>query len=210
MLNQPIAYSFTTAQGGTIALGRISEITQALPELPAGHVLQAFPLNRQKQLQASDYLLTCEMGIADEIQRDRKGIPSLVHGRAHISISHTGDHVALITHPSVAVSIDIEQTSRDISRIVPRFTTPAELKLAKEVFPGLEALFVWSCKECLFKTMRREAVHFREQLRLISVEPGEPARSLWQVSHPQLKARFRVNSTIFDTLMMSYIDEPAD
>lgn len=207
MLNHPIVHSFTTARGARIVLGRISEITKALPVVPA---LDAISLNRQKQLRASDYLLAYEIGIADEIQRDPKGIPSLACGSARISISHTGDRIAMITHPSIAVSIDIELTSRDISRIVPRFTTDAELKLAREIFPGREALFVWSCKECLFKTIQREAVHFREQLTLVSVEPANPARSLWQVIHPELKARFWVNSTIFDALLMSYIDEPAD
>jgi len=208
VLNKQITHSFSTAGGARIALGKISEIVRSCPLLPEDHPAKAMTTQRQAQLRASDYLLTHVLDINDAIERNEKGVPALVNGRANVSISHTHDYIALMTHPTHRVGVDIELVTRDISHILPRFTTPEELQLAKGASTLPEAVFIWSCKECLFKAMQQEAVHFKEQLRLLSIEPGEVVRSRWEVNHPGLEAVFRVNSTIFDVLLVSFIDEP--
>lgn len=210
MYKPQITQSFITKGGARVSIGCIGSIISGLPPSVLAAYSQYEQRPRKHQVIASDFLLQHEHHIPATIHRDGKGVPFLPDHTAKISISHTGDNIALMSHPHCQVGIDIESIDRDISHITRRFTTEGELDMASSIYRGAEALFIWSCKECLFKALHKEGVHFKEQLKLIHAEPGEPARSLWEVYHPEARVKFWVNSSIFGALMVSYIDEPAN
>lgn len=195
---------FDTPNGGHIFIDRISEIVR---DLPAGFI-DAYPdrfaSSRKHQLAASDMVLQRQFGLAERIERNERGAPTLKN--AHVSISHTRDHLALIVHGGERVAIDIEVKTRNVQSIVPRYTTKEEVIMAADAFDEFPEIFVWSCKEALFKYLRLEGVHFKEQLQLLAHTPGDRVRSIWEVNHPKFQGRLCVNSSIFGELMVSYLD----
>lgn len=195
---------FNTANGASIFLDRISEVTANMPTEKLECYPEGYSENRKHQLAASDLILEEQFQIKGRVQRNERGAPSVRD--AFLSISHTGDHIGIIVHRGQHVAIDIEVKTRNVSSIVSRFTTAHELELARTCFKDFPEVFLWSCKECLFKYLRLEGVLFKEHLQLIEFHGGEAAQSIWNVSHPKFEGQLLVNSAIFGALMVSYMD----
>ena|SRR5690554_1184971 len=71
-----------------------------------------------------------------------------------ISISHSGNYVAIICNPNTAVSIDIEEYRNVIEKTAHKFISEYE----KKSFQTLEELtLVWSSKEVLYKLFEASA-----------------------------------------------------
>lgn len=163
--------------------------------------------NRLQQMAMSQHLVNQLIPSQVVIQRDPHGKPSLEPRVANISISHTRGLMAVIINPTLDVAVDIEYTSRDVSKIWPRFTTQAERIMAERVTTALKDLFIWSCKECLFKVIPSNGVLFKEHFQLIqAAQRNGQISSVWQVSHPEHEQRYSINSFIFEPLIVSYIE----
>lgn len=72
----------------------------------------------------------------------------------YVSISHSGDHVAVCRNDDVPVGIDIEKmTERDFSKIANRFFRGKELELFNET-PTAEVFYeIWTKKEAYSKIL---------------------------------------------------------
>ena len=108
------------------------------------------------------------------------------------------------------VAIDIELVDRKVGKVIKKFTTGAELNQVQALFNSNPEIFIWCCKECLFKILPFEGIHFREQLlfeKSIESKPSDPIKTLWRVDHEQFKGHYIINSFIFESLLISYIDE---
>lgn len=97
---------------------------------------------------------------------DESGKPFLYKVPTHISISHTKQYVAAITHTSKTVGIDIERVTPRIEKISTRFIGDDEKKwLLPEHY--LEQLFIiWGAKECAFKIYSKGGIDFKKMLRV--------------------------------------------
>lgn len=159
---------------------------------------------REKQLRASQIILESDFKLTSKISRTASGKPMLETGE-HISISHTGDWIAMVMSEKIPVAIDIEIANRDISKIKQRYTTDDEIRSLSKIYPGNPEILIWSCKESLFKILNTRAVHFKEQLKFSEVVSNGKLR--WSVDHASFKGEYLVNYFIFENLLVTYIDE---
>jgi len=202
-VNNSLIKRFETNQGASISIRNIE-----LLDIPLIDNVPLFSTFRKKQVSASGWMLQNDLSVKTEIVRQPNGYPT-TNSDGHISISHTKNLLAVIHHPSVPVAIDIEKIDRDIRRLASKFTCLEELHIAAKHCDLNTELFVWSCKECLFKVLNTEGVHFKSQLKLERFDEMNKSRSLWCVNHPNFQGKYWINWTIFDELLLTYIDETA-
>lgn len=202
-MNNSLIKRFETKRGASISIRNIEQL--AIPLLDKEPLHSEF---RKKQVSASNWMLQNDLGIQTEIVRQPNGYPT-TKSAGHLSISHTKNLLAVIHHQNVPVAIDIEKTDRDIRRLVSKFTCDEELHVAAKHCDLNTELFIWSCKECLFKVLNTEGVHFKTQLKLVQFDEHNNSRSLWRVNHPNFQGNYWINWAIFDELLLTYIDEPA-
>lgn len=98
------------------------------------------------------------------------GKPYLKDGSYHISISHTKDYVTVFLHETYPIGIDIEIRSERVKKVADKFIGDEEY-----IDPSQETvhqLLHWSAKECLFKLMEENEIHFKHHLH---IHPFTPA-----------------------------------
>lgn len=120
---------------------------------------------RRKEFLAIRYALKqCFDGEEKEINYATDGKPSLKSSNEKISFSHCRDWVAVITHPSSEVGIDVEIPSGRLKKVHRRFLHTQELEFYNTTH-SLEYLrIIWSAKEALYKIIGEKAYNFSEQL----------------------------------------------
>ena len=168
---------------------------------------------RQKQLKSANFLASDLLGRKIDIKRDNAGRPHLVGSSYNLSISHTGDWMCLIVNENKSVAIDIERLNRQVGKVKFKFTTDKELDKVQSIFDANPDIFLWSCKECLFKILPFEGILFKEQLQfdnLIEIKANDVFVTRWKVLHEQFYGFYKINSFIFEGLLISYIDEDAE
>jgi phosphopantetheinyl transferase len=98
-----------------------------------------------------------------EIADTRK--PFLKEEAFHFSISHCGEHAAVIVSKTKRVGVDIELMSEKIDRIRHKFLSDKDHPFFAN--GDLYAItLAWSCKEAVFKWWGFGGVDFRENIRL--------------------------------------------
>lgn len=126
---------------------------------------------RQTEWLAVRTLLKTMLGRETPIAYHPDGIPYLPDADLHISISHTKGYAAVLLDTQPRIGIDIEYRSERIRKLYDRFLGEAEQRLIGR-HPDTETLLIcWSAKETAFKMMRKRAVDWRNDLRIVSFDP---------------------------------------
>lgn len=161
--------------GGLIGLWKLSETaTDLLPcfseeELSDPNYLKYTHEKRKTEWLATRILIRKLIGSAFTISYLSSGKPLLKHDKfRHISISHSRHFAAVILHENLNVGIDIEETSRDFTRIEKRYLSEDELLQASKT-PRLKCLY-WCAKEAIFKLVADEGIDFRKQIHISANE----------------------------------------
>lgn len=175
----PIVSDFYPAESVRASLWRITETEEELlrmirlSEVDARKLSTLRNPSRRRQWLAVRALLKKMLyPQSAQIIYNADGKPSLEpSGGQMISISHSGDHVAVsISVLPVITGIDIEPLHPRIRRITQRFLSENEIK-ALSTDPGLfELYYYWCSKEALFKLYGSPGIDFRNE---IEVEPIE-------------------------------------
>ncbi|MCU6768490.1 4'-phosphopantetheinyl transferase superfamily protein [Barnesiella propionica] len=126
-------------------------------------------VKRQKEVLASRLLLRQLTGEDNAVNYTASGRPCLQGDLSGISISHTGDIVAVALHPQKNIGIDIEKIGEKISRVSGRFIGREELFLQNPV--GLH--LAWSIKEALYKAIQAEGIDLIKHLHIHPFELQE-------------------------------------
>ena len=111
----------------------------------------------------SDYLLIP----VDKIRRSIHNKPYLEGRREKISISHTGDLLAVIISESKRVGVDIEILSERVSKIAHKFIHAEEMKSIEENNKVIQQLILWCAKESMYKLFEKRELSFKENIRLL-------------------------------------------
>ena len=159
---------------GELAIWKITETPEALLELLRKQGIYADipyfrnPGRLSEWLTARILLSTLE--VKQKIVYNSLGKPNLEGDHTHISISHSGDHVAVIVHPQHQTGIDIEKTGDRIHRVSHKFVSDTERSWLSPDFLTEQLYIIWGAKECAFKIYGLGAIDFRDNLE---VEPFE-------------------------------------
>lgn len=143
---------------------------------------------RQVEFLAVRCLINELMGEKTEVAYSPEGIPLLDKQNKYISISHSGDFVAVYLSDRQDVGIDIEKKARRAYRVKEKFLNEDELKALADCDEHSDWFTVfWSVKEAVFKMMRMQAVDFRSQIVI---------REFNQKQN-EIVADFRLNDSIY-------------
>ncbi len=101
------------------------------------------------------------------VEYSPEGKPFCANTNLHISISHSAKWIAVITHPSNVVGIDIEIPTDKFQKLYQRFLNKNEQKVLFDANDLRKVQLAWSAKEALYKIIGNEAVNFDKQLEVM-------------------------------------------
>lgn len=96
--------------------------------------------------------------------KDDHGKVFLIHGQAHISITHTFDYVAAVMEDIRPVGIDMEKIDPKLSRTAKKFLNEQELHEACDDLRML-AMY-WCAKEAIYKLYGKNKVSFKDDIQI--------------------------------------------
>jgi 4'-phosphopantetheinyl transferase EntD len=163
------------SQTALLGLWQLTEPIAALWELlPAhAHYLARYPDGRD-ETRARQWL--AGRVLAHQLLREVNDAPATLHndpnGRPFfaehlglgLSISHSGEWVAVLLDPRGAVGTDIEMVRTKAQQLAPRFLSETERADAGD--DAAKYSLYWSAKETLYKLHSRRGLVFKEQLLL--------------------------------------------
>jgi 4'-phosphopantetheinyl transferase len=148
--------------------------------------------NRKREFLTIRILLFIVTGTYPDLRHDAQRKPFLCNSSRNISISHSGK-LAAIYLSDYQAGIDTEVTTRDISRVLPRFLSPEELHWTTGTAdPNTAGILCWSIKESVFKMMGKEGVDFRSQMIIKPLIPGNSGEAEVLFRHGKLRKTVRV------------------
>lgn len=125
------------------------------------------PLNSKKEYERNAVVqLLHHLLPGETLAHSPEGAPYLERNSCAISVSHSGDFVALYLHSSAKqIGMDLETKFAQVLRIAPRFMNKEELEslssLSSTALKERWAATVWCAKEAAFKYYRTAHPDFR-------------------------------------------------
>ncbi|MEQ9188192.1 MAG: hypothetical protein RLP15_10700 [Cryomorphaceae bacterium] len=206
-MNNGIIHRFETHRHSSIWIAQIAEVISTLSEEQIERYQAGHSLERTHQLACADALASQMLNHPTQIVRDTEGGPHLSDVVERVSISHTGNYMAMLISPSPVLALDIEIMDRDVERIIPRYSERPELEQFSDLGVKNPGLYVWGIKECLFKAVPVNGILFKDHLKIKQTVGNEAVVSHCEVEHPNLRAQLSVVSRIFEPLIVSYVDQ---
>jgi len=139
------------------------------------------------------------------IKYDSNGKPFIDDNQLNISISHSGNFIALAVHPSKPVGIDVEKISEKIQRVCQRFLSADEQIELSNGDDIRKLIIVWSAKEALYKIIGFEAVDFAQQLRILPFETDNSGDIVAEFI--PAKRKYKLNYFFIDDYVIVYCIE---
>lgn len=109
--------------------------------------------------------LLIELGDEIDIKYDEHGKPHFVQGKAHLSISHSRESIAVSMHASKPHGIDLQYLTSKIKRIKHKYLRDEEL-VNIDLESTEELSIYWSMKEALFKLYGKKDIFLKENIRI--------------------------------------------
>lgn len=134
------------------------------------------------------------------------GRPFLQNSLTEISISHTANYVAVLTHPFESVGIDIERLNRDFAAVEQRALSFEERDYLSKREKSLHLAIIWSAKEAVFKRMSRSDVDFSKQIIVKKFSPRESGElDVSFIDKDGVEQEFNLNYEVFDKHVMAWL-----
>ena len=122
-----------------------------------------------------------------ELDADEYGKPFLVNLPQKLSISHSGDMVAILLS-NMECGMDIQIMKPDIEKVAHKFISEKEWKYVKESTRFEQLYLFWCCKEALYKFYGKKNLAFKENLGLEHFEwSSEGSVTGWIMKDDYLK-----------------------
>lgn len=129
-------------------------------------------LRRQREWLATRALLQRMLDEPFEIRHLTDGKPVLQNTPYHISISHSSEYAAVLLHEEMQPGLDIENVSRSIDKVAPRFLSADELQncLTNDGYSNIKLFMHWCAKEAIFKMIPHQGIEFSTQIQIPAFE----------------------------------------
>ena len=104
-----------------------------------------------------------------ELKKNKNGKPHLLGAGYNVSISHSGNYVAVLLSQISEIGVDIELIGEKAVRIRNRFMSDFEVQKYEEMKPSKRNSFahlIWGAKESLYKLYSKGNVSFKDNLIL--------------------------------------------
>ena len=136
------------------------------------------------------------------------GKPYLENCATNISITHTDNYVAIITHEEEEVGIDIESLERDFSAVEKKALSEDEIDdLEDNSSNKNEQLAIyWCAKEAIYKRMSQNRVIYAEQIEVEKFRPkGEGELEATFIHKDEHEEEFDLEYMMFDRHVLVWI-----
>ena len=110
---------------------------------------------------------------AINIHYSENGKPFLVNAEGNISVSHSGEFVAVLYSKHYQIGIDIEIITDRIDKLAERFASQEEINNLSISSRKEELYVIWGAKESLYKAKGAENIIFIENLKVFPFEYSE-------------------------------------
>jgi len=142
---------------------------------------------RQKEFLASRILINKLHPQPQKINYTAEGKPYIENSDVNISISHSGNRVTVIAHPTCNVGIDIEKSSPRIVKLAGKFLNNDELSEFSN--DQEQMILAWSVKEALYKIIGTGAADFKQTLHIFPFDAHSPSG--------RIEAKYLPNNKIY-------------
>ena len=134
------------------------------------------------------------------------GSPFIQNNSIHISITHTNRFVAIITHPTEDVGIDIENIERDFSAVEKRALSEEEREDLSEKHRNLHLAIYWCAKEAIYKRMSQHGVDFAKQMEVDKFNPKDEGEiDATFIDKDGEEEEFELEYEVFDNHVMVWL-----
>ena len=136
------------------------------------------------------------------------GKPYLENCATNISITHTENYVAIITHEEEEVGIDIESLERDFSAVEKKALSEDEIDdLEDNSSNKNEQLAIyWCAKEAIYKRMSQNRVIYAEQIEVEKFRPkGEGELEATFIHKDEHEEDFELEYMMFDRHVLVWL-----
>lgn len=153
----PLIFTYDPLPAVTLAIWRLTEDIPQLSDMVFLHPEEKFTLRsyknelRKKQWLAVRALVQLITPNSPMICYDEHGKPFFSNGDVHLSISHSGQFVAVILSRTIPAGIDIEVPRDKILRVASRFLSPSEALDPQEPEYLNKLTIHWCAKEAMYK-----------------------------------------------------------
>lgn len=170
----PLILKNELKEDGVYGVWKVSEDEQyflSLLKLFPSEQAEVSHLSARKRLEwlASRYLLHLLLGEKDRIPclKDRYGKPHLTGSHFQISLSHSGDLVAVVIY-ALPCGIDVQYPVEKIHRIAKRFVNDDEQKYLNPTDRDyiMELHTIWGAKEAIYKAYGRKGLDFKNEIKI--------------------------------------------
>lgn len=166
-------YSTLHTEGASVLIWQITETEADLIQLLSNYEVYAseFKLlksNKRKfEFLVARVALNTLAGCEVVVRYSPEGKPFCENNSLHMSISHSGAWVAVISHPSCLVGVDIEVPTNRFLKLYQRFLNKSEQNSLFDATDLRKVQLAWSAKEALYKIIGNEALNFDNQLEVL-------------------------------------------
>jgi phosphopantetheine--protein transferase-like protein len=136
------------------------------------------------------------------------GKPYLENCATNISITHTDNYVAIITHEEEEVGIDIESLERDFSAVEKKALSEDEIDDLEDnrIKKNEQLAIYWCAKEAIFKRMSQNRVVFAEQIEVEKFRPkGEGELEATFIHKDEHEEEFDLEYMMFDRHVLVWL-----
>lgn len=197
-------------QGAVIGIWKMTETQEELCQLLADPILEeeaAFFPSSKRRLEFLTIRVLLKELFSEKMKIDYEstGKPYLVDSLRQISITHTKGYAAVILHPFLPVSIDLEKRADKVLSLQPKFMNEQELIHIDSSDPLSYALLCWSAKESLFKILSEEGIDFKHQLHLAPFQVCPTGQMQAYETRTGRQTQFYVNFEVCSDYVLTWI-----
>lgn len=204
----PLIQHVPIAGGGALAIWKVTELPEELITILQQHRIYADVPYFKNPKRLSEWLaarvLLSELKVKQKILYNEVGKPFLEGENTHISISHSGNFVAVIVSAAHQVGIDIEVTGDRIHRVSHKFVNDSENSWLSEEHRMEQLYIIWGAKECAFKIYGLGAIDFRDHLTLEPFAFGREGSTRVHFKKGENDCVYQVFFQYLDNLMITY------
>jgi phosphopantetheinyl transferase len=188
----PVILKFEIPEGQCTAVWKITEsLEELLKRTKLTDEEKATLANYKNELRKCEWvavrtLLQELRPLGPVIKYQQNGRPYLTDNSEEISISHSGQYIAISLGPEKNIGVDIEHIHPKIKKIAERFVNEKEKAFIKEDTLVEQLCILWCAKEVLYKTHPEGMLSFKNNLLVspfILAENGEMEGTIIKDNH---------------------------
>jgi 4'-phosphopantetheinyl transferase len=188
-------------------LYKVQKISQLISlgilDLSAFAAKEGLEAKREIERGGTKFLLNALFNCPVELDYTSLGKPFIVGRKAHISISHSHDRLAIIVNSLAETGVDIELIRDKVLKIKNKFLSEKELT---DVNDNVEKMIIyWACKEALYKIYGLKEVEFIANLLIQDFKLEPSGEIIGEIKMGNFNKKYLLHYEKLDDYMLVYV-----